>query len=231
MKSSIRNKASQLNLTKKVKYYFWTDEEVDYLKNNYGSLSLIDLEKNLNHSIGSIKEKAGILNLQKSHFFWNEKENKYLKDNYLILSIEELAKNLNRSKGSILHEVGKLNLNKKRDRYLKWTEWKIEYLKDNYDHLNLKELRNILNRSEHSIYQKAFELNLYRDNFFWTEEEIKYLKNNYECSDINLLNLNNHSWKAIKVKASFLGLKRNSSRENNSNWKGGISFFSLLLKI
>ena len=45
---------------------------------------------------------------------------------------------------------------------------------------------------------------------YWTKEEIKYLRNSYKNIDSDLLklNLNNHSWNAIKRKASFLGIRR-----------------------
>ena len=44
------------------------DEEIEYLKDNYGKLDIEDLKKNLNHSKCGIGDKANKLNLTKKYF-------------------------------------------------------------------------------------------------------------------------------------------------------------------
>ena len=58
---SIRMKAFKLNLTKK--YSFWTEEEIEYLKNNYKYRNKEELAKNLDRTWYAIQIKASELNL------------------------------------------------------------------------------------------------------------------------------------------------------------------------
>ena len=42
----------------------WSIDEIDYLKNNYGVISTLDIAKNINRSYSSVLNKATILNLK-----------------------------------------------------------------------------------------------------------------------------------------------------------------------
>ena len=91
-----------------------------------------------------------------------------------------------------------------------WTVQDIEFLKNNYLILKIEDLKKSLNRTKKSIQCKASMINL-TTNYFWTDDEIEYLKKNYPDGDPDLLklNLDRHTWIAIKTKAFSIGLKRN----------------------
>ena len=205
----------------------WLEEEVEYLIENYGNVSLKELENNLNRSKISIEKKIKRLNSKSKYLFWNDSEIEYLKENYGILNLSDLAKNLNHSKKGIKRKAFRLNLTKK---ISIWTEDEIEYLKENYGKSDVMILKDDLDRSKNSICRKAERLNLTENNF-WTKEEVEYLKNNYinEKNDILISNLNRNLIH-ISNKANSLGLRRDHSLENSSNWKGGISFLPYCTK-
>ena len=91
----------------------------------------------------------------------------------------------------------------------KWANKEVELLENNYRILSIRNLADKLNRTENSIRMKAGKLNLIKYHF-WTVEEIEYLKNNYLNNDPDTLklNLNNHSYDVIKMKANSFGLKK-----------------------
>ena len=137
---------------------------------------------------------------------WTDNEIEYLKENHLILSIKDLGSKLNRSESSIKYKAMDLNLTENNF----WTVQDIEFLKNNYLILKIEDLKKSLNRTKKSIQCKASMINL-TTNYFWTDDEIEYLKKNYPDGDPDLLklNLDRHTWIAIKTKAFSIGLKRN----------------------
>ena len=104
--------------------------------------------------------------------------------------------------------------------YKYWIIEEIEYLKENYSSLDTIDLMSDLDRSIRSIEHKANRLNLTK-NCFWTNEEDKHLKNNYsdDDSDSLKLNLDHHTWDAIKTRANLMGLKRNGIRIDRDFFK------------
>ena len=110
--NSIRDKAYELNLTRKrVKYSYWNSKEVKYLKDNYLKLKIQDLKNKLNRYKSSIVSKAFKLNLTKDHFYWNEKDIEYLKESYSNIDSNLLKLKLNlHSWSSIKSKAFDLNL-------------------------------------------------------------------------------------------------------------------------
>ena len=102
----------------------WIIEEIEYLKNNYGDLSIGELKNNLNRSEKSIRKKAVRLNISKNHL-WTNKEIDYLKNNYRYRNKDELIKKLDHSWKGIKNKASNLNLTGisiDEDFFKKWTK-------------------------------------------------------------------------------------------------------------
>lgn len=94
-------------------YNNWTQEEVDYLKNNYGKICMSELIKNLNHTKIAIYHKAiEELKLHSviGYHLWKQEEINYLKENYGKIIAHIIGQNLNRSEPEIRRKAIKLSL-------------------------------------------------------------------------------------------------------------------------
>lgn len=80
-KTKISNMANKLGLVSKGKRK-WNNRDDDFLKENYGKLSISELSKILHRSINSIKMRAISLNLKNLYYKWSETEIEILKKYY-----------------------------------------------------------------------------------------------------------------------------------------------------
>ncbi len=117
---------------------FWTEQEIEFLKENYRKLPAIEVAKILNRKVRDIFQKTHRLNLEgKRH--WTEEEIKVLRDT-IHLTSKETAKLLNRSVGSVdakRFELGiiKTNINFKITKLgEKNPQWKGDNVKNNALH-------------------------------------------------------------------------------------------------
>lgn len=94
----------------------WQEKEIQFLKENYGIISLKEISKILDRSIASIKYKAERENI-KSAREWTEEELEYLKSNYKEMTNKELAEHLNRSKAAVDLKINRLGLSKEKYHY------------------------------------------------------------------------------------------------------------------
>jgi hypothetical protein len=95
----------------------WTDEELTFLRENWGKLPRAELARRLNRSIPSINDKAGTLGLRrKKELRWTPEDITFLRENWGKLSICQLAKKLNRTKHGILVKSKRLKLGPVQDR-------------------------------------------------------------------------------------------------------------------
>ena len=92
----------------------WTEEEIQYLKENYADTDIKILAKKLSRSKGAIYVKSTYLGLNRSDAKpkWTEEEVQYLLANYAETDNETLVKNLNRKIGTIRAKAHHLNLRK-----------------------------------------------------------------------------------------------------------------------
>lgn len=189
-----------------IKIRNYTDEELQYIKDNYSSLTLKEIAKTLKKSEDSISYAITKLGLKKQiHIKWTDEENQFLKDNYLIMTNAELAKELNRSFISVSAQLDRLKLTKAKF----WTKEEEKYLIDNYINMTHQEMGKVLNRTDGAIRSKCFELNLYKKDVPWTDEELNYIKNNYrEKTFKEMSQYLNRTDNAIRLQCSRMGLKK-----------------------
>lgn len=191
-------------MLKKVKN--WSEEELNYLIDNYKNSTVKELAAYLNKTPGSVSYAANVNGLIKQpHNSWTEEQIEFLKDNYVDMTSEEIAKKFNRSIVSVNAMRDRLGLVRKP----KWTEEEIQILKDNYDKLYYKEIGELLGRSAEAVDAKCFDLGLYKKEKPWEDWEYEYLKKNYmELSNAEIAETLGRSVEGIRLKASRNGWKK-----------------------
>lgn len=136
----------------------WTDEEIRYLKENYGNKTGIDIAKKLGKSLHSVYVKACRMDLIHPKGIWTNEEVKFLKKNYRQMSFKQIGTKLKKSKSSIQAKIHSLGLRKLR----KWTEREDKFLKENYIKMTLKEIAKHIEMSIPTIRKKERKLGLRR---------------------------------------------------------------------
>ncbi len=189
-----------------IKIRNYTNEDIEYIKNNYNKLTIKQLVQVLNKSESSIYNAIRKLGLKKQiHKSWSDSENLFLKKNYLNMSNSELAEALNRSFNSISAQLDRLNLIRAKS----WTKEEEKYLQDNFKEFTYKEIGVFLGRTEQAIRAKCFDLNLYKQDIPWSEFELNYIRKNYrEIDNRELSKILNRTENAIHLQASRMGLKK-----------------------
>mgnify|MGYP000539449701 CR=1 FL=1 len=100
-------------------YRKWTEEEVEFLINNYHHMTSEEIGKILNRPPQMVRWKARQLGLKKRPR-WTEEEIAFLVKYYKTMRYYEIAEILGRPLGSILVKAHELGLKKKVRSY----EWK-----------------------------------------------------------------------------------------------------------
>lgn len=99
-------------------YKQWKKDEINYLKNNYGIISLPELAEYFGTTIASVKHCAERNNI-KSARAWTDEEIIFLNNHYQDMTYKELSAHLNRSKSAIDLKINRLGLIKSKYTYNK----------------------------------------------------------------------------------------------------------------
>lgn len=107
---SLRSRARRLKLTSDIK--LWTEENDNYLKENWGVLPTKELMKKLGRSKYAVETRAiKTLKLAKKTIsYWSKEEDDYLKENVNKLSRDEIAKKVGRSVSGVVSRIHHLKL-------------------------------------------------------------------------------------------------------------------------
>lgn len=141
----------------------WTEEEVEYLKNNYAKMTCEKMANKLNRSIGSIYVKVRKLNLPRKKEIWTEDDDIYLE--YFIFSkdgkLKEAAEFLNRSLDTTRSRAATIR-KKRKDYYIcrKWTTEEDNYIKTNYKSVTYQAIALRLGRSRMAVTMRVQRLGL-----------------------------------------------------------------------
>ena len=178
--------------------YFWSNDEVNYLKDNFNILSINDLYNHYNgrHSRRAITTKAMKLNLTENQK-WSEDEEKILIDNYSIVSKEDMLKLLpKRTWFAILCHAQKFNIRSYHHINEKYSDYEKEFIKNNFGIFTDEEIANKLNKSIHGIKDQRYRMNLYYEDTnygnyktipllfrgqIWEWKRLSMEKCNYKC--------------------------------------------------
>lgn len=181
----------------KCKNYYWTDEDIQILKDNYG-IPYKELEKLLKnkYSIKAIETKAIRLGLTKPRD-WTDEELNIIDTYYSSIPLEEFLNMLpGRTYNSIIHMAQKRNLNSYDFLQQKYSNEQKQFILNNYKNMTDQEIAEALNKPISGVQEQRRKLGIYYLNkdysnyenfskFFrghtqdWKNASMK--KCNYEC--------------------------------------------------
>jgi hypothetical protein len=108
---SIQNRAAKLGIKIGSVGKSWTEDEINFLVENYAILGPTECAKQLNRTIKAVERKGDSLNLR-VYKSWSLEEDNLIKKYYPSTCSIQLAKKLNRSLSAILNRAHKLNIQK-----------------------------------------------------------------------------------------------------------------------
>lgn len=133
----------------------WTEEDIEFLKWNYETLSYEEIGDALGRSYESVRSKANKLKFPRKNG-WTEDETRYLKENYSRTSIKEISYTLKKSEASVGAKAFSMGITKIPD----WTDKQISFLREKWETTTAKKIGELLGRTESSVYNKARDLGL-----------------------------------------------------------------------
>lgn len=179
----------------------WTEEEINFLKENWSTKTHKEIAKELNRSISSIANKTRKLRLVDNSSKWTDEEVEFLKENY-FKDVNFLADKLNKTCDAVKSKRFKLGLAVSN----KWSKEEEQFLIENW---NKDEdfLVKHLSRNINSIRQKGYRMGLCVGRF-WTKEDDAYLKEKWGTVKIeSICKYLNRSKRAVENRAyTTLGL-------------------------
>jgi len=164
---------------RKIRQY--TEEEIEYIINNYGITNTCEMVRFLNRPYSSIKRIARLHGCLRDNFFANNEYATFYPDG----APEPLCNER---------------------KY--WIEEEFEYCKENRYTRTAKELGEFLGRSKESVTLKLSRMKIIKQNV-WSKDEIAYLKNNYKVMPYRVIAEKlNRTTVSVKHKAKTLGIKK-----------------------
>lgn len=174
--SAVILKASRLKI---IRNSDATQEEKEFLKENYVNKTNKELSEILGRSLSFIESVAGVLKLRKDKFFWSKEEVEILKENYLTQK-KDIILNLipNKNWQSIVSKANTIKIKRTEFKNSKlWEQDEVELLKKLYPKTKNIEIAKILNRSVGKISSKASKLKLKKRDYFINKNDYEKIKN------------------------------------------------------
>lgn len=164
----------------------YTDEELQYIKDNWGVIAVTDMARNLGVSRIMIQSQADKMNLPKlgnnPYKKWTEEELIKLRRLSSKKSITELARYFNTTNDAIITVAHKNGIYLNDDK-IRWTEDDNENLRQLAKTLDLSEIAIKMNRSTSAVRLQAERQNIkimpnkkFIESSAWTEENTKELQ-------------------------------------------------------
>jgi hypothetical protein len=150
-----------------MKWQRWTEDRINFLKNNYTNSSWEFLIENLNIEKSAILHKASEFGLTREYDYSNE-EIEFIKNNFKKMPYKEIAEILNTTEAAIGTKINKLGLSKTEI----WSEEELKLLKEvypNYTNKYLK-IKYFPNRTPETIMSMANKMGIHKS----LEKETKY---------------------------------------------------------
>jgi hypothetical protein len=90
----------------------WTDEDIQYLKENYSIADIDELANRLERSVDSVRWQASNLKLTSDRNYWSKEEVLFIAQYCTSLTYQEMADKLGRTARSVAHKVHNLKIAK-----------------------------------------------------------------------------------------------------------------------
>lgn len=155
----------------------WTNEEDEYIKNNFRNKTFSEMADHIGCAIATIQNRAKLLGFEvekKTARRWNEEEIELLKIMAPKYLNKTIARKLNRSINELNKKARELGIELIFKRPI-WKKWKVKFLKENINILSLSQIQKELEINYYQIMDKLDELGIEYDNNFWSEEEVNIL--------------------------------------------------------
>ncbi len=118
----------------------WTNEQINYLIDNYKFYTVPQLARDLNKTVTNIQSKVYHLKQdepeklsKRKQEFWTPKEDNYLKNNYQQMDAYKLAEAVNRSYSSVKNRLKRLHIDIERKQIEHKTDAKIQITKQDME--------------------------------------------------------------------------------------------------
>ncbi|MBS4211810.1 hypothetical protein [Neobacillus rhizophilus] len=199
----------------------WTDDEIDFLINNFLTMTDQEIGNYLSRTKDAIERKRAKLKLNK-----NEKlclDQSTIKEILSSkLTYQEIAERYHITREQARNIYRKYDPKGYVAKTKLWSNEEEVFLIKNYLTMGDESIACILERSPSSILKKRLKLGLHRNDFhivenppdkYWTEEEIEFLVSNIDMLTYEEISQKlKRSVKAVMIKASKLGLVTNGSK-------------------
>ncbi|MCA9406571.1 MAG: hypothetical protein KC684_08535 [Candidatus Omnitrophica bacterium] len=225
--SAVRNKAYELKITNQNS---WTQEELQYLRDNYESSSWEELLKNLNRTKATIIATANKKLKLKRHDvqggMWRDEDNEFLEEHYSIMANEDIAKKLNRPVHQIVAVANNRKLRKDNSSFHRKEtrkEWTIEeeaFLLRNFAALPVKEIAKNLKRTENSVFRK-----MQRHGLFDVAPKTSQLEQGFEAELSQITTKYKPQVKVWKYKIDFVVESNVAIELNGTYWHCDSRFY------
>lgn len=180
----------------KRKFFEWTNEEIEYLKNNYGTKSYVEMEKELTtRSASAISDKAISLGIANSRV-WSDKEEEIVKRYYSTVPFDQLQLMLpNRTKSSIMGKARSFGLIGYYTLQTRFTKEETEFIRNNYLIMSDEDIAKCLNKTADVIMRKRHYEKLSRPKEAPTcyDDIIQMLRSNSEPWRKKIFEENNYT--------------------------------------
>jgi hypothetical protein len=91
----------------------FTEEEINFIKENYSKMTGLEIAKKLGRSRGSVLSKTWILGLSKrGRRVWKDSEIEFVKENYPDKSVKQIAEILGRTNKSVHYMIQRLGVSR-----------------------------------------------------------------------------------------------------------------------
>ena len=197
-------------------YKVVAQDELDYIKQSFGIISIPQMAKHLNRSLGFIYKHVKDLGYESD--YWTADEDKYITENYLHCSYKQVADNLanelgtKRTRRGIQLRLRKLGLSKT-DACKNWSAAEEQILRDNINSYDYEQLSKLTGHHVNSVRRKAMRMGLIEKEFsgckkLKKDQQLFIITNAMTMTDAELARMFNCSDQAIADIRKKHGIKK-----------------------
>ena len=137
----------------------WTDEEIEYVKANYGTLTSQQIGEKIGKTSRAVRHAANRIGLNCGWFEWDDGKDGVLIEMYESrLPVDEIALALNTTRTSVVGRAQRLGVKQFENRT--WTDAETEYILTNYNKIPAEQVAKDIGRTTSAVHIKAQKLNL-----------------------------------------------------------------------
>lgn len=141
----------------------FTDEDIQFLKDNYMTMTHAEMAEKLGRTKGTISTKLSELKLiKRKESPWTDDQVSFLVNNYENMLYSDISKILGRTESNIRAKCFDLNLVKKDF----WTDEEIQFLKTVYYDFSNPEIAEMMGRTQNSVHIKGSKLGLKKSPYY-----------------------------------------------------------------